>query len=330
MFDRNPPDRPSAPLFDIAKDAWIFSRYADVLAAFREVRLTPIGNPSQDQSAPPDESHRLKLRAETIAALTPAKLSEWREQFAAVAKRRMGELATDRPVDLIGEFLQPWCLDIAIVATGADPADRARLRALASRLSAFAKNPNPESQTVASAELARVFSNRAMGEPAFVALSQTLPYFLQSAWVELLRNRRQLELLKKQPHLMPGAVEELFRYAGVTQKLFRRATETTSLGGVTIAAGQAVILMIAAANRDADQFANPDQLDIERRPAGQLGLGAAAHSCVGAALIRMASGVATAALIGNVDPETMDSSVAWDAGADSPSTIEVRLASLRR
>jgi cytochrome P450 len=329
MPDRNPPDPPPAPIFDRAKEAWIFSRYADVLAAFREERLVPIGNPRQQQSVPQDASHRLKLRTETMAALSPARLAEWRKQFAVIANRRMEELAKDRPVDLIGEFLQQWCVDIAIVATGADPADRARLMGLASQLSAFTKDPVPESRAAAArAELGQVFSNRAMGEPAFVALSQTLPCFLGNAWLELLRNPGQLERLQKQPHLMPGAVEELLRYAGVTQKLFRRAAESVSLGGVTIAAGQAVILMIASANRDPDQFANPDHLDIARRPAGQLGLGAAAHSCVGAALIRMAAAVATAALIGKVDPETVNPRVAWGAGADCPSVIEVRLASL--
>lgn len=96
-----------------------------------------------------------------------------------------------------------------------------------------------------------------------------------------------------------------------------------------MAAGQDAILMVASANRDPEQFSDPDRLDIERRPAGQLGLGAAVHSCAGAALIRMGATVATAALIGRLDAATVQPSVQWrSAGSIAcASALEVTMAS---
>ena len=295
--DLPPPAPPADATFDSSRNAWILSRYADVLLAFREHRLIPIGSGREESVAQSAEA-LLKLRAETFAALSPAALAGWREQLTAMANRMVDELPLRRPVDLIGEFLEPWCAAMAVMVTGADPADGVRLVELARRADA-------------RAELERALPNSAMGEPVFMALSQTLPCFLGRAWLALLRDPRQLLRLQARSDLMPGAIEELLRYAGVAQKLYRRALEDVSLGSFAMAAGQDAILMVASANRDPEQFSDPNRLDIERRPAGQLGLGAAVHSCAGAALIRMGATIATAALIGRLDAETVRPSVQW-------------------
>jgi hypothetical protein len=61
--------------------------------------------------------------------------------------------------------------------------------------------------------------------------------------------------------------------------------------------GLRVSLHIGEANRDPEQFTDPDRLDLTRDASGHLALGAGPHSCAGAALIRMAASVATSALI---------------------------------
>ena len=73
-----------------------------------------------------------------------------------------------------------------------------------------------------------------MGEPTFVALSQTLPRLLASAWLALSpASRLSSPASAPIPDLLPGAIEELLRYAGIVRRVFRRATANVDLGGVT-------------------------------------------------------------------------------------------------
>ena len=95
---------------------------------------------------------------------------------------------------------------------------------------------------------------------------------------------------------MPGAIEELLRYAGIVRRVFRRATANVDLGGVSIAEGELAVLMLASANRDPEQFPDPDRLLLARPVTSHVSLGTGRNSCVGAMLIRMAASVATGAL----------------------------------
>jgi len=314
-FDFRPPS-PGAAYFDTGEKAWVLSRYTDVLAAFRENRLIPIG--SGRAVAAKD-----KLREETITALGPEKLAVWRERLAALAERLAAGLPSTRTVDLVSEFLRPYCTAVAVSVTGADPSDGERLADLAAHISAVtAENAAPELEARAKAarvELERCLPAPPMGEPVFVALSQTLKSLLSNSWLALMQNPSQLQRLQSDRSMMTSAIEELIRYAGVTRKLYRRAFENVTLGGITIAKGEDAILMVASANWDADQFAEPDVFDIGRRATSQLGFGSGDHSCVGAALIRMGATVATSAMVGR-----MGTLVRW-RGDRFVTGIEVRM-----
>ena len=76
-----------------------------------------------------------------------------------------------------------------------------------------------------------------------------------------------------------------------------------------------MILMLASANRDPEQFPDPDRLDITRAAAGQIALGAGPHSCVGASLIRMAAAVATGAFVSRFDTAMRGTSIEWRGGS---------------
>jgi cytochrome P450 len=77
----------------------------------------------------------------------------------------------------------------------------------------------------------------------------------------------------------------------------RFATECLELGGVTIPAGDIVLLALCAANRDGERFADPDSLDIERPTGGHLSFGHGIHFCLGAPLARMEAKIALGKLI---------------------------------
>ena len=99
----------------------------------------------------------------------------------------------------------------------------------------------------------------------------------------------QLALLRRQPGLLPNAVEEILRFDSPAGTLFRTTTREVTLSGVDIPAGAKVGVSYGAANRDPVAFDRPDEFDITR-PAAELrkhvtfGLGT--HYCVGSALGR--------------------------------------------
>ena len=152
----------------------------------------------------------------------------------------------------------------------ADPADRDLLADLGGRV--FAATGESENGAVrenaasATAELERIFEAAPlpMAEPTFVALSQALPHLLASAWLALVRHPAEFARLRACPDLAAGAIEELLRYSGIVRRVFRRATANVDLGGVNIAQGDLVVLNLASANRDPEQFPDPNRLDIAR------------------------------------------------------------------
>jgi cytochrome P450 len=115
----------------------------------------------------------------------------------------------------------------------------------------------------------------------------------------LLRNPSQLAALRADPTLMPTAVEEFLRFGSpVNIATIRFTTEAINVGDVEIGPGQFVMISLLAANRDARQFADPDRLDITRKPNSHLAFGHGIHHCVGAALGRMEGCIALARLLG--------------------------------
>jgi len=102
----------------------------------------------------------------------------------------------------------------------------------------------------------------------------------------LLRHPDQLAVLRSDPGLLPGAVEELQRFDGPVQMNDRIVLEDVELFGVQLRAGELVRLCVAAANRDGERYPDPHRLDLTRAVDGQLGYGHGLHSCVAAELGR--------------------------------------------
>ncbi|SEL30393.1 Cytochrome P450 [Streptacidiphilus jiangxiensis] len=114
----------------------------------------------------------------------------------------------------------------------------------------------------------------------------------------LLQHPRQLALLKADPALAKGAVEELLRYVGVSQVgSLRVAVADTLVGGTLLAAGQGVICMLPVADRDEELFPDADRLDITRPPGQNLAFSYGVHHCLGAELARAELQIALPALL---------------------------------
>jgi cytochrome P450 len=116
---------------------------------------------------------------------------------------------------------------------------------------------------------------------------ETTTNLLANGLLALMRYRDQWDRLRRQPALVRSAAEELLRYDGPVKATFRWAKQDTQLGGQTIRAGDRMLLILAAANRDPAKFAAPDRLDIARTPNPHVALGQGIHVCLGAPLARL-------------------------------------------
>ncbi|WP_377352241.1 cytochrome P450 [Plantactinospora siamensis] len=103
----------------------------------------------------------------------------------------------------------------------------------------------------------------------------------------LLRRPDVLDRLRD-PALLDTGIDELIRYDGPAQVTSRVATQDTKIRDVAIRAGDGVIALLAAANRDPEEFPEPNELVLDRKPNRHLGFGWGMHGCVGQAFGRAA------------------------------------------
>ncbi|MGI5506784.1 cytochrome P450 [Lentzea sp. CA-135723] len=133
----------------------------------------------------------------------------------------------------------------------------------------------------------------------------------------LLQFPGQAALLRSNPDLMPGAVEELLRWIPaqeISDILPRYALEDVHLSGGVVRAGEPVLLAKHAANRDPRRFPDPGRFDVTRNAKGHLTFGHGPHHCIGAQLARMDVQVALTALLERFPDLRLTADVEWRTG----------------
>ncbi|MFF3942896.1 cytochrome P450 family protein [Streptomyces phaeofaciens] len=139
---------------------------------------------------------------------------------------------------------------------------------------------------------------RGMAFILLIAGHETTVNLLTNAVHALLTHPDQLAALRADPSLLDGAVEEALRYEGpVENATFRFAAEPLEIGGTAVAAGEAVMIGLTAADRDGDRYPAPDRFDIRRDTRGHLAFGHGIHYCLGAPLARMEARIALGSLL---------------------------------
>jgi cytochrome P450 len=162
---------------------------------------------------------------------------------------------------------------------------------------AFAQQRRTEAprDDLASLILAGNFGDGPMSDMEFasffvqlvVAGNDTTRNLLSSGLWALLTHPEQLAEVRADRSLIPGAVEEVLRWANPLHYFRRTATEDTLLRDVEIKAGDKVAMWYTSANRDEDVFADPQRFDIHRNPNPHLSFGIAQHFCLGVHLARL-------------------------------------------
>jgi cytochrome P450 len=137
---------------------------------------------------------------------------------------------------------------------------------------------------------------------AFVVLlllagNETTTNLIGNGMLALGRNPEQMRKLIREPGLMPKAIEEMLRYDCPVQSTARYPKVDVNVDGVELKANTVTFVIVAAANRDPEQFPNPDSFDIAREPNEHLAFGEGIHYCLGATLARMGSAIAIGATL---------------------------------
>jgi cytochrome P450 len=283
-------------------------------------------------SDPPDHT---RLRALVSKGFTPRVVAQMRPHIQQIvdhlldAVQARGELeliadlAYPLPVTVIAELLgvpierreqfKRWSEGIAAFIGGTtEPEAEMLARALRSveEMSAYfsalaaERRREPRDDLLTALALAEEDGDRLRGDELvancillLVAGHETTTNLIGNGVLELLRHPDQLQLLRENPQLVEGAVEETLRYNSPVQATSRLAAIELEIDGQRITPGQHVTMMIGAANRDPRQFPDPDRFDITRKENRHLSFSHGPHFCLGAPLARLEGHIAFETLL---------------------------------
>ncbi len=288
------------------------------------------GLTSMLETDPPDHT---RLRSLVSQAFTPRAIEGLRPRIERIAEQLveaaangdrvdlMASIAYPLPVIVIAEMLgvpaedltrfERWSNDISLnIEPTLDDGEILRVRKAAEELTEYfegiilLRRSDPKDDIISALLAAEEEGDKLTHEELIrtlilllVAGNETTRNLIGNGVLALLTNPDQFDLLRQDPSLIGSAVKELLRYDSPVQLDGRTPTVDVELGGRSISAGQPVIAVIGAANRDPDVFENPDRLDIRRTGASHLSFGRGIHYCLGAPLAEMEGRIALAAIM---------------------------------
>jgi cytochrome P450 len=121
----------------------------------------------------------------------------------------------------------------------------------------------------------------------FVAGHETTTHLLGNGMLALLNSESEMKKIQENPDLIPKAVDEMARFDGSVPRSWRITKKEMAISGVTIPEGQLVLPILSSANRDVNEFINPELFDITRDSRKHLAFGRGVHVCLGAPLARI-------------------------------------------
>jgi len=121
----------------------------------------------------------------------------------------------------------------------------------------------------------------------FVAGHETTTHLLGNGMLALLSSDSELQKIKLNPDLIPRAVDEMARFDGSVPRSWRITKSAMEISGVSIPVGELVLPMLSSANRDENEFADPDIFNLDRDTRKHLAFGRGVHVCLGAPLARI-------------------------------------------
>ncbi len=275
---------------------------------------------------PPGHS---RIRSLAAFAFTPGRVAVLRERIQGISQRLLARVRNLGEMDVIADFASPLPAIITAAMLGVPEDDHEQLKEwsadFAEMLGNFQHNPDRTPRILATVEkMSLYFRDRIqeqlrcpreglvhslmtaevngdkLTEEEIVANSiitmvggqETTTNLIGNGLLALLKHPDEFQRLRNDDGLVSSAVEELLRYDCPSQHTARIAPMDVEMGGKKILAGQAVIAVMAAANRDPNRFPDPDRLDLSRADNRHLAFGWASHFCFGAPLARLEGQIA--------------------------------------
>jgi cytochrome P450 len=296
---------------------------------------------------PPDHT---RLRRLVSKAFTPRAIQALRPRIIELVDQMLGAMAAEHRVDLVDALAFPLPFSVIAEMLGAPPADHDRIRQLTGTvvrsLEPVADPALAKAIMAADEELRQIAAEMIAWKRAnpaddlltalihaedggdvldddeliaqtlliYIAGHETTVNLIAGGTLALLRHPDQLALLRRDPGLVPSAVEELLRYDSPVQASRRITLEPVTVGGTTIPAGAFVMASLGSANRD-ESFWGPDaaELDLRRENARQhVSFGAGPHHCLGASLARLEACIAFERLTARFPDLALDGDVVWN------------------
>src|SRR6266540_2480899 len=287
---------------------WVLTRHADVLALLRDPRT----------SRDPRSSEPVELLRSPVEAI----VGELLDRVAGTGTMDVvDDLAYPLPVTVICEMFgvpeadwdrfRTWSrelvrlLDPLVAEDAFEQALQARLALRGYLRELIAERRAHPANDLLSALIAAEDQGQALSEPELVSMCvlllvaghETTVNLIANGTLALLRHPEALARLAADPSLAGSAVEELLRYDSPVQFTSRHALAELEIGGGRVRAGETVVGVLGAANRDPAQFADPDELDLARSPNRHVAFGGGIHFCLGAPLARVEARIAIPALL---------------------------------
>jgi cytochrome P450 len=270
---------------------------------------------------PPDHT---RIRGLMNRAFSAKAVEALRPRIGKLVDEFLAARTDDHSMDLIAELAYPLPATVIADMLGVPAADRDRFKAWSDDVAAFVgsfsldpavlervlvsvghldryfreriaerrKRPAEDLLSVLIAGSdggARLNDEELVANCAFLLFAghETTTNLIGNGLLWLLRNPEAYARLRAQPALVPNAVEEILRYDPPIDRISRIAKVETRIAGQPIRAGERVIALTAAANRDPEQFHEPDRFDVARAENRHLGFGLGAHFCIGGPLARV-------------------------------------------
>lgn len=134
---------------------------------------------------------------------------------------------------------------------------------------------------------------------ATAGIDTTVNAISSAVWL-LASHPEQWDVLRSDPSLVPGALNEVLRLESPIQAFTRRTTGPREVGGVTVPAGARVLVLFGSANRDERKWERPEHFDVRRRSVDHVAFGYGVHSCAGQFLARIEGHAVLSALVSQV------------------------------